>query len=530
LWAAIAARREARLARERFERFMEYAPLCAFTKDAAGRYTYVNPATRRLAPGGWIGRTDAELFSADLASEYAAHDRAVLEADGPQEFAETSRNESGDVRHWTSVKFPLRDLGGRRFVAGMAHDTTASRAAEARLRASESQLLLALDAGRMGIWSLDLATHEIMSSRTFAMLHGRDPDVTRLPFDESLTDVHPDDRAAVAAALEQVLRNEAPERITYRVVWPDGSSHWIEVVGRVFLGDDGKPARVAGVGFDVTEIRRAFESLERKEKLLRTLIDIQEREKQLLCQEFHDGLIQYAVGSRMMLESCRRRLPGQTGEGEATNGGDGDGELEPDEGLVTHVLDDVIGYLGKGIDDGRRVIRGIRPAVLDDIGLEAGIEDLVGQFTTPETLVTFGGAPDCGSLPKPLQLTIYRIVQESLNNAHKHAAARHVAVRLRRAGGDVLLEIADDGRGFDPAASREHGFGLIGMGERARLCGGECAVESRPGAGTTVRVRLPVQEPEPAVARVTAPTTAIGTVSAADRALLAPAAHASPLR
>jgi PAS domain S-box-containing protein len=390
----------------------------------------------------------------------------------------------------------------------MSYDTTASRAAEARLRASESQLLLALDAGRMGIWSLDLATHELSSSRTFAMLHGRDPSLTHMPFDASLARVHPDDRGAVTAAFEQVLRNEAPERITYRVVWPDGSVHWIEVVGRVFLDEAGRPGRVAGVGLDVTEIRRAFESLERKERLLRTLIDIQERERQLLCQEFHDGLIQYAVGSRMMLESCRRRLAGRAAEGESGEDPDGEPSAAND---VTQVLDEVIGYLGKGIDDGRRVIRGIRPAVLDDIGLEAGIEDLVGQFTTADTLVTFAGAPDCAGLPKPLQLTIYRIVQESLNNAHKHAGAGHVAVRLGRAGDDVLLEIADDGRGFDPAATREHGFGLIGMSERARLCGGECVVESGRRRGTTVRVRLPVQEPT--LGRVAAVGVAAGGVA-----------------
>jgi len=498
---------ELRAVEQRFNGYMDNGPFCAYLKDAEGRYVYVNAFTRRLFPQPWIGRTDADLFPPETAREYAGHDRDVLESDRAKEFDEVSPTESGGVRHWSSVKFPVRDERGRQFIAGISHETTASRAAEERLRASESQLLLALDAGRMGIWSVDLATHELSSSRTFAVLHGRPPERTSLSFEESLESVHPGDRTLVAGAFGRAKDNEAPERVGYRVVWPDGSVHSVEVVGRVFLDDAGRPARVAGVCADVTEIRRAFTALEGKEKLLRSLIEIQEREKQLLCQEFHDGLIQYAVGSQMMLESCRRRFARpavDAGEGEPRGDAAGDtleaGDRGADGGIGA-VLDEVIGYLAKGIEDGRRVIRGIRPAVLDDLGLEAGIEDLVGQFNTPETTVTFSGAPDMSGLPKPLQLTVYRIIQESLNNAHKHSGAAHVVVRLERRGDDVRIEVADDGCGFDPAVVREHGFGLLGMGERARLWGGECAVESGRGAGTTIRVRLPVQGREPAPGR-----------------------------
>ena len=497
---------ELHAAEQRFEGFMDHGPFCAYLKDAEGRYVYVNAETRRLFPRTWVGRTDAELFPPDVARAYAGHDRDVLEHDRAKRFDEVSPTESGQLRHWSSVKFPVRDERGRRFIAGMSHETTASRAAEERLRASESQLLLALDAGRMGIWSVDVATQELSSSRTFAILHGRPPERTNLSFEESLASVHPADREGVTAAFERATHDEAPERVAYRVIWPDGSVHWVEVVGRVFRDDAGRPARVAGVCTDVTGIRQAFAALESKEKLLRNLIDIQEREKQLLCQEFHDGLIQYAVGSLMMLESCRRRFPRPAGDaaaaGEPRADAAGEGGEAADRGDgAGAVIDEVVGYLGKGIEDGRRVIRGIRPAVLDDLGLEAGIEDLVGQFNTADTTVTFSGAPDCSGLPKPLQLTVYRIIQESLNNAHRHSGAAHVVVRLRRQGDDVCVEVADDGCGFDTAATRDHGFGLLGMGERARLCGGEFAVESGRNVGTTIRVRLPIHDREPAVGR-----------------------------
>src|SRR6185295_10088315 len=127
--------------------------------------------------------------------------------------------------------------------------------------------------------------------------------------------------------------------------------------------ETGKMIALGGISTDISDLKEAHESLQKERELLRNLIEVQEKEKQFLCHEFHDGLIQYAVGSLMSLEGYRNTHT-------LTE--------------ASAIIDAVIDSLRKGVDDGRRVIRGIRPAVLDDSGLEAALEDLIGQFSTSE--------------------------------------------------------------------------------------------------------------------------------------------------
>lgn len=308
-------------------------------------------------------------------------------------------------------------------------------------------------------------------------------DMTGYSADESLgydwsRCVHPDDLVATMGRWEASVREQRPYSHQLRVVRKDGGIRFVTASALPLKDDDGTISGFIGTVIDTTEIRLTQESLERKQKLLHNLIDIQEREKQLLCNEFHDGLVQYAVGSKMMLESCR---------------GDHAHQLPP---TVARALDEVIGFLQKGIEDGRRVILGIRPAVLDDLGLAAAIADLADHVAAPELAVTTAIDADLGSLPKELQTTVYRIVQESLNNARKHSRARHARIVVRREGEALRLEVGDDGCGFDPATARNRGFGLLGMSERVQLAGGEFSVESASGAGTRVAVRLPIPSPE----------------------------------
>ena len=247
-------------------------------------------------------------------------------------------------------------------------------------------------------------------------------------------------------------------------------SYWM-TVKFPYLDKQGKKF-VGGIGIDITGIKNAEAALRSGQELLRDLIEVQENEKQLLCQEFHDGLIQYAVGALMLLEGNQRNH-------------------SPTDISVT--IDTAISSLRKGIEDGRRAIRGIRPAVLDDSGLEAAIGDLIDQFSSSGIMVKCTCDPEIGPLPKSVQTTVYRVVQESLNNARKHSGTDVVRIDLKRIGSDLHFTIQDFGCGFDVESSRKRGFGLRGMVERVRLLGGECTIESERDAGTRIVVRLPVQ-------------------------------------
>ncbi|HET7509081.1 MAG TPA: ATP-binding protein, partial [Solirubrobacterales bacterium] len=135
--------------------------------------------------------------------------------------------------------------------------------------------------------------------------------------------------------------------------------------------------------------------------------------------------------------------------------------------------------------------RQLRPTALDDLGLTAAIGGQVEQLGRGEIDARLEVEGDFSDLGDDAQLVVYRVAQEALSNAARHSGAGKIEVQLRRSeDGGVLLDVADDGRGFAFDES-QRGLGIGGMRERALLVGGELAIESRPGHGTTVHLTVP---------------------------------------
>ncbi|WP_244929460.1 histidine kinase [Nocardioides sp. W7] len=142
-----------------------------------------------------------------------------------------------------------------------------------------------------------------------------------------------------------------------------------------------------------------------------------------------------------------------------------------------------------GLDDVRRVARELRPGVLDDLGLHSALAALATGFSGHGgATIRRSIAPGLPALPPETELVVYRVAQEALTNAARHAGARGVELTLQRLGDRVVLGVEDDGRGLPAGAS---GAGLRGMRERARSVGGELEVTGSPGRGTRVRLSVP---------------------------------------
>jgi signal transduction histidine kinase len=140
--------------------------------------------------------------------------------------------------------------------------------------------------------------------------------------------------------------------------------------------------------------------------------------------------------------------------------------------------------------DVRRIVEGLRPPALDELGLSGAIEQLADRLTAGTDLlvdVEVAGPP---ALPAAVEVAVYRVAQEALTNVVRHAGARQACVRIRVDGDELVLEVTDDGTGTP--APREGGVGLGSMRERAEELGGRLEVTGRPGAGTRVVARLPV--------------------------------------
>jgi two-component system sensor histidine kinase UhpB len=151
------------------------------------------------------------------------------------------------------------------------------------------------------------------------------------------------------------------------------------------------------------------------------------------------------------------------------------------------------------LDEVGRLARGLRPAVLDELGLVPAVEQLALDHTQAHGVAVDVSAVGFGAerLPRVVETTVYRVVQEALTNTAKHAGASTASVVLQRRGNVLQAIVSDDGCGFDveatlrtPAAWAH--LGLHGMRERAALAGGTVTIESTPGEGTTIYVRVPV--------------------------------------
>lgn len=150
------------------------------------------------------------------------------------------------------------------------------------------------------------------------------------------------------------------------------------------------------------------------------------------------------------------------------------------------------------------IARGLHPSALEELGLAAALETHAREFearTGVEVQMVIHGDPADAAIPRPVQLAVYRVVQESLTNVIKHAGADRVSVVIERSPASIRAVVEDEGRGFDPDLASRRGLGLQGMAERAKLLGGSLSIESAPGQGTAVQVYLPFTGPVESAAR-----------------------------
>ena len=227
---------------------------------------------------------------------------------------------------------------------------------------------------------------------------------------------------------------------------------------------------------DMTQRERAERELERSREEVRTLAvaasTAREQEMSRIARELHDELGQSLTSLKMDLAWLRGHLA----------------EAAPES---TSKLAGMQALLDGTVASTRRLAANLRPLMLDDLGLPAAAEWQVQTFSQRTGIrAEIAIAAGLEDLEDPYATTLFRVLQESLTNVAKHAAAQAVDISLDREGDTVTLLVHDDGKGFAPGEAVPGAFGLLGMRERVTLLKGELRVDSAPGKGTTIEVRL----------------------------------------
>ncbi len=357
------------------------------------------------------------------------------------------------------------------------------------LRSSEEQGAVAAEAAELGTLRWDVARDTVTGSARAAQLLGwstatPDRKESETNAREVERAVHAEDRERLTDALQQSLADGTPLDLEFRVVDPMHGPRWIRMTGRVPQLHKDEPARLLyGVVADI-EPRKRTEA--EHADLLRRLGEAQENEQRRIARELHDQVGQTVTGLSLGLKSLERLL-----------------ESRALDEVERHVqwLQSLAGEIGRDI---HRAAVDLRPTALDDLGLREALATLLRQWTQRHDIRSdLQVLGESVRLPAAVETAIYRIVQEALTNVLKHAKAATVSVSVEQRLEEVRVIIEDDGIGFDaeadalppaggpPAKPR---LGLSGIRERLSLLRGSLTLETAPGSGTTLFVRIPFPE------------------------------------
>ena len=301
-----------------------------------------------------------------------------------------------------------------------------------------------------------------------------------------LARMHRDDRERVVA--EHRRSNQTGETFSseYRVIARDAREIWFRDEAVLVHNDEGEPLFWRGVMLDVTDRRRAEENLRRsheilgrtlqeRRQLLRRLEEAQEEERRRLAAGIHDDPVQIIGAADLKLQAIARSVGSPA---------------------IGTELAEVHEALRAAVEQLRHLLFELRSPELDRGGLVTALREYL-KANGPAGFAVHDEVIE--EPPLAVRSVLFRIAQEALTNVRKHANATQVDVTVAAGGDEILLKIADDGRGFESAilsAPRPGHIGVPTMLERAELLGGTCRIRSAPGSGTVVECRVPVRDPD----------------------------------
>ena len=465
-----------------FENVLENIEIAVTLVDASGEFILFNAAARRLLG---VGPVDGKDHWSEEYGIYQLNGQPYAPADLP-----LARALKGEYIHDEVLKIynPQREkqlilsvtaapfvnpAGNFKGALCFAHDITETTEAQQQVILSEERFRAFMTNLPAVAFIKDAEGRYLYGNDAFYRYHRTTPEnlSTGTVTDFDLTS---NESAKLIRENDiQVIKGLIPVNVSEILVSRSGDSTWFNVYKFRLTGSQGE-SLLAGIAVDITDRREHARRLEANEKLLRNMIELQEKERLLVAHDIHDGFVQEVVGAKMLSESlCAKDDP------------------KADK-KTTEQLKQIGRALSRAIEDARRLVSELRPLVIDDEGIVEAIRYLIAEKRYAESIkITFIPNGLSERLDPLLEGNLFRIVQESLNNIIRHSEAGTVSINLKASSSTITLSITDDGIGFKPKDVPLDRFGIRGMRERARIFGGTLEVRSKPEVGTSIEAVFP---------------------------------------
>ncbi len=471
------AHRELLLKQQQFASFMENTPSLAWINDEEGTLLYMNPLFQRTfnLPDDLIGKNVYDYYPGDMRKSCIESDQRVLADNKKVTTLEESADEQGNKIFYQVYKFPVESHSGKRLIGGLALDITEQLLTRNALMKSNELYENAGKATRDVIWDWDLQENKIRRIGGYKTIFGHDINDDLIEFNSA--NIHPDDAEIVVSSWQAALNGTNTRwQHEFRYRCADGSYKPVFDQACILRDEKGKAIRMIGSMQDISEERKlqaqVLETeIKKKQEVVAAVIDAQEKERREISNELHDNVNQLLAAAILFLKTSQK-------QGKTPNP------------LISQGLN----YLQKAIGEIRNISHNLNPGALSVNGFVAALKDLTDRLSIPDRLsmqLTISKQFDENLLSANTKLTLFRMVQEEINNILKHSEADKVVISLEANKEVVELTVMDNGKGFDVTQSHK-GLGIVNIYTRAENIGGKAVIRSSPGEGCTLTITIPL--------------------------------------
>ena len=477
---------------ERYRALVTATSEAVWRTDPAGKVIWVSPYWTELTGAEFqhpkSPRWSEVVHPDDRIKAQTAFDESIRTG-SPYLCEFRVRINDGSYRYFAAKSVPVRNPDNSiREWMGTLVDFTDRKHAELALREREAHLRLAQTAAGVGTWEYDVTkdVRKNWSTETF-QIFGFAPETSDY-HQQWLARVHPDDLPTVQETLRGAS-DTAMVEVEYRYEHPTLGERWMYSKGRL-LAREGNETTVFGISMDITARKRAEEDLRREREGLEVLVEhrtsslrrlsarllhLQDSERRRIARELHDSVGQELVALKIHLDA-----------------------LKKPKGKVSSIVDECQNAVDACLSEIRTLSHLLHPPLLDEAGLASAVTWYVEGFSARSGIeVTLDLPESLARLSSFAETALFRVLQESLTNIHRHSGSRFATVRIEVLSDSVRLTVGDDGKGISAHvlerfrnAGTEVGVGLAGMRERMAELGGR--LEIRSGQGTTVTATVPL--------------------------------------